>query len=156
MQSDRRIMEISSISTIVAPTPTAGLSATSHQTKQAIASSSTSDPQSSPVATFNSSASADASPAAPLTASASSSASSKSVETSSSSARIQSSAGISDVATVEASYSITVGGKNYSGSVEESGGTYIASVPNPPGASAVGSSVQSAEENLNIKLDSLA
>ena len=54
-----------------------------------------------------------------------------------------------------ASYSTTAGGKNYSESIEESGGTYLASVPNPPGASASGSSVQSAEDNLNIKLIAL-
>jgi hypothetical protein len=48
-------------------------------------------------------------------------------------------------------------GKNYSGSVEESGGMYLASVPNPPpGVSASGPSVQSAEDNLNIKLDAVA
>ena len=57
---------------------------------------------------------------------------------------------------VAASYSVTIAGNNYSGSVEESGGVYIASVPNPPGASASGSSVESAENNLNIKLDTLA
>jgi predicted RNase H-like HicB family nuclease len=60
------------------------------------------------------------------------------------------------VAKLAASYSTTVAGKNYSGSVEESGGTYTASVPDVPGASASGSSVQSAENNLNIKLDILA
>jgi predicted RNase H-like HicB family nuclease len=49
-----------------------------------------------------------------------------------------------------------VGGKSYSGSVEDSGGTYTASVPSVPGASASGSSVQSAESNLNIVLDVLA
>jgi predicted RNase H-like HicB family nuclease len=59
------------------------------------------------------------------------------------------------VATLAASYSTTVGGKNYSGSVEESGGTYVASVGNLPGASASGSSVQSAENNLSIKIDEL-
>jgi hypothetical protein len=60
------------------------------------------------------------------------------------------------VATVAASYSATVSGKNYPGSVVESGGVYIASVPNPPGASASGSSVESAESNLSIKLDAIA
>jgi hypothetical protein len=36
------------------------------------------------------------------------------------------------------------------------GDTYIASIPSPPVASASGSSVQTAEINLNIKLDTLA
>ena len=52
-------------------------------------------------------------------------------------------------------YTDTVGGKSYSGSVAESGGTYTASVPNLPGASASGSSVQSAENNLNVVIDTL-
>jgi predicted RNase H-like HicB family nuclease len=55
-----------------------------------------------------------------------------------------------------ASYSTTVAGKSYSGSVEESEGTYVASVPMPPGVSASGSTIQSAEENLNTILDTLA
>jgi hypothetical protein len=71
-------------------------------------------------------------------------------------ARIQNAASSIHVATVAASYSATVAGKNYPGSVEESGGVYIASVPDPPGISASGSSVESAEYNLNIKLDALA
>lgn len=52
-------------------------------------------------------------------------------------------------------YATTVAGKNYSGSVEESGGEYSASVPNLPGASASGSSVQSAENNLTLVIDTL-
>jgi len=60
------------------------------------------------------------------------------------------------VAKVAASYSPTVGGKNYPGSVLESGGVYVASVPDPPGASASGSTVQIAEHNLEVKLDELA
>ena len=64
-------------------------------------------------------------------------------------------AGISEAATLAASYSTTVGGKNYSGSVTESGGTYTASVGNLPGVSASGSSVQSAEDNLVLRIDAL-
>jgi hypothetical protein len=60
------------------------------------------------------------------------------------------------VTTVAATYSTTVGGKNYPGSVVQAGDTYIASVPNPPGISASGPSVVSAENNLNMKLDTLA
>ena len=55
-----------------------------------------------------------------------------------------------------AQYSTTVAGKNYPLSVEESAGIYVASVPNPPGATATGSSPQSAEINLDMKLDTLA
>jgi hypothetical protein len=60
------------------------------------------------------------------------------------------------VSSLNASYSTTVAGKNYSLNVEESGGTYVASVPNPPAVTATGSSPQSAEDNLDIKLDTLA
>jgi len=63
--------------------------------------------------------------------------------------------GSNQVTTLAASYSATVSGKNYPGSVEETAGTYIASVPVPPGASATGSSVEAAEHNLNIILDAL-
>ena len=59
-------------------------------------------------------------------------------------------------ATLAAVYSTTVAGKSYSGDVEESGGEYEASVANMPGASASGSSIQSAENNLEIKIDTLA
>jgi predicted RNase H-like HicB family nuclease len=54
------------------------------------------------------------------------------------------------------SYSTTVAGQNYAANVEESGGVYIASVPDPPGATASGPSIQSAENNLNLVLDTLA
>ena len=67
----------------------------------------------------------------------------------------QISASISEAATLAASYSTTVGGKNYSGTVEESGGTYTASVANLLGAIASGSSIQSAENNLSIRIDTL-
>jgi hypothetical protein len=43
------------------------------------------------------------------------------------------------------SYSTTIAGKQYSGSVEESGGQYTASVPNLAGATASGSSLAAAE-----------
>jgi predicted RNase H-like HicB family nuclease len=49
-----------------------------------------------------------------------------------------------------------VSGKNYAGSVEEAAGVFIASVPSPPGISASGLSVQTAENNLDMKLDALA
>jgi hypothetical protein len=71
-------------------------------------------------------------------------------------AHVHGSPNSSRVSPLTASYSTTVAGKNYPLSVEESGGFYVASVPNPPGASATGSSPQSAEDNLNFKLDTLA
>jgi len=58
--------------------------------------------------------------------------------------------------TIAEAYSTTVGGKSYSASVEESGGVYTASVPMPPGLRATGGSIQSAEINLSIVLDTLA
>ena len=71
-------------------------------------------------------------------------------------ARIQSSVSSSQVESMAASYSTRVAGKSYSASVEESGGTYVASTPNPPDISASGSSIASAESNLDMKLDTLA
>jgi hypothetical protein len=58
---------------------------------------------------------------------------------------------------VIATYSTTVGGKSYSGSVQEqAGGQYVASVPNLPGATASGSSIQAAEDNLGLVINILA
>lgn len=54
-----------------------------------------------------------------------------------------------------AAYSTSVGGKTYSGSVSETGGVYEVSVPNMPGAHASGSSIQAAENNLNMRIDEL-
>lgn len=53
-------------------------------------------------------------------------------------------------------YSTIVAGKNYSGSViEEVGGVYEASVPNVLGATATGSSIQAAENNLSVRINAL-
>lgn len=52
-------------------------------------------------------------------------------------------------------YSMTVNGTQYDGSIVESGGQYTASVPNLPGATATGSSLAAAENNLNIRIDEL-
>jgi hypothetical protein len=60
------------------------------------------------------------------------------------------------VTTLAATYSTTVSGRSYPESIEESGGIYVASVPSPPGTSASGSSIESAENNLNAKLDTIA
>jgi hypothetical protein len=59
------------------------------------------------------------------------------------------------VITPVATQSTTVAGKSYSESVMKLGDDYVVSVPNPPGASAVGSSVESAESQLSMKLDTL-
>lgn len=53
------------------------------------------------------------------------------------------------------SYSTTVAGQQYLGSVEESGGEYTASVANLSRATAIGSSVQAAENNLDTRIDEL-
>lgn len=60
------------------------------------------------------------------------------------------------VSALEASFSATVGGKNYPESIAESAGVYVASVPNPPGQTATGATIESAEYNLQVKLDTLA
>jgi predicted RNase H-like HicB family nuclease len=52
-------------------------------------------------------------------------------------------------------YSTTVGGKSYSGNIQQSQGTYEISVPNLPGASASGSSLEAAEIALNVRIDAL-
>jgi hypothetical protein len=73
-----------------------------------------------------------------------------------SSAEVQNSPSLVQVTKLAGSYSATIAGKNYSESVEESGGVYIASVPAPPGTTASGGSAESAQHNLDIKLDALA
>jgi hypothetical protein len=60
-----------------------------------------------------------------------------------------------EVRTAIATHSTTVAGKTYAESVEKLGEDYVVSVPNPPGASASGSSIESAENNLNLKLDTI-
>jgi hypothetical protein len=100
-------------------------------------------------------ATSSSSAATSQTASASSSLSSASTGLSSSSDEAQPSVSSVQVTTIVATYSTTVGGKNYSESVEKLGEEYVVSVPNPPGASASGLSVQSAENNLSSKLDTL-
>jgi hypothetical protein len=53
-----------------------------------------------------------------------------------------------------AGYSVTVNGKQYAGSVEESNGQYSASA-NLTGATATGSSEQAVEDNLEVRIDEL-
>jgi len=52
-------------------------------------------------------------------------------------------------------YSTTVGGKQYSGSVQESDGEYVASVPSLSGATASGSSVAAAENSLSVRINEI-
>jgi hypothetical protein len=73
----------------------------------------------------------------------------------SASTRVESPVGGPQVATILPSYSTNAGGKSYSASVEETGATYVASVEVPPEASASGSSIQAAENNLNARIDAL-
>ena len=67
-----------------------------------------------------------------------------------------SAAGAQSDATLAAVYTTSVKGTSYSGSVDESDGTYTASVPSLTGASATGSSIQSAENSLTTRVDELA
>ena len=159
-------MQISGISS--ATTPAAGWAITPVQSKTAISASFSPARQSTPAATFTSSASAKTSttpaadplttsahasaPASPAAAPAAKPSSSRPARSSSSLAQVQS----AEAATLAGSYSTTVNGTSYSGSVEESGGTYTASIPNLPGATASGSSLQAAENDLNIRIDILA
>jgi predicted RNase H-like HicB family nuclease len=53
------------------------------------------------------------------------------------------------------SYSTTVNGTRYSGSVEQSGSEYTASVASLPGATATGTSLEAAENNLSARIDEL-
>jgi predicted RNase H-like HicB family nuclease len=52
-------------------------------------------------------------------------------------------------------FSTTVAGKRYSGSVQESQGEYTASVSGLAGASATGTSIQAAENNLTTRINEL-
>ena len=72
----------------------------------------------------------------------------------------KSSGGASASATASAeclvgSYSATVAGTQYSGSVEKSGAEYVASVPALSGATASGSSEIAAENSLTSRIDEI-
>jgi hypothetical protein len=56
---------------------------------------------------------------------------------------------------MDTSFSTTVAGKTYSGSVQESNGEYVATVSNVSGATADGSSATSAENALASRIDEL-
>lgn len=61
----------------------------------------------------------------------------------------------SEAETLVSGYSTTVAGKQYSGSVEQSGSTYTASVAGLTGATASGSTLTAAENALNNRIDEL-
>jgi hypothetical protein len=60
-----------------------------------------------------------------------------------------------EVETLAGTYSTTVGGTQYAGSVEEENGSYTASVPSVNGATATGATMIEAENNLTIRIDEL-
>jgi hypothetical protein len=59
------------------------------------------------------------------------------------------------VETLVGGYSVTVGGTQYAGSVQEQNGSYVASVPNVSGATATGNSMIAAENSLTTRIDEL-
>lgn len=58
-------------------------------------------------------------------------------------------------ATLNSTYSTTVGGKSYSADVSDSNGTYTLSVPGLAGATVSASSLSTAENELGVKIDTL-
>jgi hypothetical protein len=56
---------------------------------------------------------------------------------------------------VSTTYSTSVGGKSYSASISQANGVYTLSVPNVPGAHVSGSSLNAAESELTVKIDTL-
>ena len=73
-------------------------------------------------------------------------------------ARIQtaSDAGQEIQSLIAAEYSTRAGGKTYSANIDRAAEGYQASVPNLPGATAVGSSVQQVENNLGTLISFFA
>ncbi len=150
-------MQISSISN-VAPW-TAGLATTFLKSIPVSSSLSTTAAQTKPAANTTYSAAAAASTsvqAAQQTASATSIKSTVNGKPDSSAASVQSSASSSVAATLAGYYSAKLNGKSYSGNVEESDGTYTASVMTVPISVASGPSIDLAESNLTVVIDALA
>jgi hypothetical protein len=61
-----------------------------------------------------------------------------------------------DLLAQSTTYSASVGGKNYTADISESSGEYVATVPNLPGVSASGSTLQAVENNLNASISVVA
>jgi hypothetical protein len=55
-------------------------------------------------------------------------------------------------------YTTSVGGHNYSGTVQQAAGEYVASAADPPAPpfTGVGASIQAAENNLTVVIDEMA
>jgi hypothetical protein len=135
LKSEERSMTISGISSMPSPAATAPVSTTRRPAAKTATAS--------------------------ATATASSGATSSQSSTASASSTAASGKGAShgpdpSQSTPSSAQKDTVAGKSYSGSVVESDGEYEASVPNLPGASASGSSIESAENNLAVVIDTLA
>jgi hypothetical protein len=141
-------MQISSISNVA--TSTAGLAATSSQSSPATSSHSTTAPQTTAAESTTSSEPTQ------QTASVTSGKSSVHLRPGSTAASIQSNASGSAADTLAGYYSATLHGKSYAGSVEESDGTYTASIMTVPITSATGSSMESADANLTVAIDAVA
>ena len=150
-------MQISSISN-VAPW-TSGLATNFLESKLGTSSLSTTAAHTKPAAyTTHSAVTEGSTPvqAAQQTTSATPGKSIVHAKSGSSAAPVQSSASSSAADTLAGYYSSTLDGKSYSGSVEESDGTYTASVMTVPISVASGPSVDSAESNLTVVIDALA
>lgn len=121
-------------------------------------------PKRQPASDSSATASGSSSSAVSTTSSSTATSSSSSVKASASSGHAHAGGGGSGAATASAasevetlvgSYSATVAGTQYAGSVEEENGTYTASVPNVSGATATGATMMEAESNLTIRIDEL-
>jgi hypothetical protein len=150
-------MQISSISN-VAPW-TAELTTNLFESKPVTSSLSTTAAHTKPAASTPHTAVTDASTAVLATQQTTSATPSKSTahaKSESFTAPVQSSASISAANTLAGYYSAKLDGRSYSGNVEESDGTYTASVMTVPISVASGPSVDSAESNLTVVIDALA
>jgi len=143
-------MQISSISN-VAPW-TAELTTNLFESKPVTSSLSTTSAHAKPAASTPHTAVTDASTAVLATPSKSTA----HAKSESFTAPVQSSASISAANTLAGYYSAKLDGRSYSGNVEESDGTYTASVMTVPISVASGPSVDSAESNLTVVIDALA
>jgi hypothetical protein len=70
-------------------------------------------------------------------------------------AQVQAAAANAAQETLVTTYSTTVGGTQYSGDVEQTGGEYTASIGGLVGASATGSSVLGVENSLSIRISEI-
>ena len=149
-------------------TPTTDSTAGAANTASSTASTGTATATAVPASTASTGAASTSSPAATTGATsgtsstaAASPTSSKSGSSSGSSSSGSGGGGSSAAAAAAAeemvgSFTTTVAGVHYSASIMESGGTYTASAPNIPGASASGASESAAENALTLRIDEMA